>query len=101
MDFDAWTVDLKTLSATHSCGFRLEIEGSAKDPSAVHPGKFPGGISGIDQARLVRTGVEAIAKAPSQSSARSAVAKKPAYKAPANKPKRPVLSLKKKQPEDA
>jgi hypothetical protein len=98
MDFDAWTVDLKSLSATHDCGFRLEIEGSAKDPSAVHPGKFPAGLNGIEQARLVRTGVEALAKAASK---KPAAPKKPAYKAPADKPKRPVLSLKKRQAEDA
>ncbi len=115
MDYDAWTIDLPTLSATHACGFRLELEGSAKDPSAVFPGKFPTGLSSIEQVRLLRTGVEAIAKAASghgntgytttapdvaalKATERKATADKYAQVF-ANKPERPVLSLKKRQPE--
>lgn len=94
MDFAAWTVDLKALTATHNSGFRLEIEGSPKDPNAVHPGKFPKGLSSIDQVRLVRTGVEAIAAEAKK--ARSQAAKpKSNFVAPANRPKRDTLSLKK------
>ncbi len=99
MNFEDWTVDLKTLSATHATGFRLEVEGNPKDPSAVHPGKFPAGLSSIDQVRLVRTGVEAITAAAKKgghaaSGAKPAAKKRP-YVAPANKPKRTTLSLKK------
>lgn len=101
MDFEAWTVDLKTLSATHASGFRLEVEGSPKDPSAVHPGKFPQGLSSIEQVRLVRTGVEALAGAAKVASAAKTKVIKKAYVAPANRPKRPTLSLKKKEPEQA
>lgn len=101
MNFEAWTVDLKSLSATHETGFRLEVEGNPKDPSAVHPGKFPSGLSSIEQVRLVRYGVEAITKAAKASRPATAVVKKPAYVAPANKPQRATLSLKKKsEPEN-
>ncbi|MAZ86784.1 MAG: hypothetical protein CL693_04025 [Cellvibrionaceae bacterium] len=95
MDFSAWVVDLKTLTATHDSGFRLEIEGNPRDPSAVHPGKFPKGLSSIDQVRLVRTGVEALASESKQARAKSTAAVKKAYVPPANKPKRDTLSFKK------
>ncbi|WP_439133585.1 hypothetical protein [Pseudomaricurvus sp.] len=96
MNLEAWTVDLKSLSATHESGFRLEIEGNPKDPSAVHPGKFPKGLTSIEQVRLVRLGVEAITKEAKNSRSTRPVVKKPAYIPPANKPKRATLSLKKK-----
>ena len=102
MNFEAWTVDLSALTAVHESGFTIEIEGNPKDPSAVHPGRFPKELSGIEQARLLRLGMEAFAKAAkTQGASKPAVPKKPAYKAPANKPKRPVLSLKKRAKEDA
>ena len=105
VNFDAWIVDLPTLSATHACGFRLEVEGSPKDPCAVHPGKFPAGLSSIDQVRLVRTGVEAIAKAADSRSAKPSPSKPvPTQSVGAplkDKPSRPVLSLKKRQPENS
>ena len=95
MDFTAWTVDLSTLSASHESGFTIEIEGNPKDPSSVSPGRFPAQLSGVEQARLLRHGMEAIAKAAAKN--RPAKPKKAAYVPPANKPKRPVLSLKKRQ----
>ncbi len=94
MDYAAWTVDLKSLTATHSSGFRLEVEGNPKDPNAVHPGKFPAGLSSIDQVRLVRTGVEAIASEGKKARA-SAPTPKSTFVAPANRPKRDTLSFKK------
>lgn len=104
MDFEAWTVDLTTLSATHESGFSLSIEGHPKDPSNVNPGRFPAGLSGVEQARLLRHGIEALAKAaPARGAANKTVPykntkpKKPVYNRPANKPKRPVLSLKKRE----
>lgn len=100
MDFNAWIVDLPTLSATHACGFRLEVEGSPKDPCAVHPGKFPAGLSSIDQVRLVRTGVEAIAKAANNRPVKP-VPPKPISAPLKDKPSRPLLSLKKRQPENS
>jgi hypothetical protein len=100
MDFEAWTVDLKTLTATHSSGFRLEIEGNPKDPNAVNPGRFPKELSGIEQVRLLRTGVEAIAKAATGQGSVPPTAAKP--RTSPHKPTRPVLSLKsKRSPEEA
>jgi hypothetical protein len=102
MNFEAWTVDLKTLSATHENGFRLEVEGNPKDPAAVHPGKFPPGLSSIEQVRLVRYGVEAIVKEAKNSRPVRPVVKKPAYVPSVNKPQRATLSLKKKsEPESS
>ena len=98
MDFTAWKVDLSTLSASHASGFKIEIEGNPKDPSGVSPGRFPPELSGVDQARLLRHGIEAIASAAATAKAKpKPTAKKPVYIPPANKPKRPVLSLKKRE----
>ena len=105
MDFTNWKVDLNALSATHSSGFSLTIEGSPADPIAVNPGRFPDGLSAVEQARLLRMGLEALAKEAKDKpvkgysaspSGSASVSKKPAYVAPANKPKRAKLSLKKK-----
>lgn len=105
MNFKAWSVDLATLTATHESGFSIEIEGSPRDPSAVNPGRFPPELSGVEQARLLRHGMEAFAAAAKTSATEkkasvAAVPKKPAYVPPANKPKRPVLSLKKRSKEE-
>jgi hypothetical protein len=91
LDYDAWTVDEGRLTATHDSGFTLQWEGSAKDPSAIHPGRFPKELSSIEQVRLLRLGVEFIAKSQSP-----VAPKKSAYVAPANKPQRAKLSLKPK-----
>ena len=63
IDFDDWDVNLEALSATHACGFTLSVEGSVRNPSAVHPGPFPKHLSALEQVRLLRHGVEALAKA--------------------------------------
>jgi hypothetical protein len=99
MNFEDWIVDLKTASATHACGFRVEVEGNPKDPSGVNPGRFPADLDGLSQVRLLRCGVDAIAAAAKQQKAEPAKnlglseAEKKAF---ANQPKRPKLSLKKK-----
>ncbi len=114
IDFEDWDVDLKKLSATHSCGFTLTIEGSVRNPSVVHPGPFPKHLSALDQVRLLRHGVEAISKAGKEdSSFRDApsnrrydrsnsspkVVKKPSTAIKSNRAKKPILSLKKKSSE--
>lgn len=100
MNFEAWTVDLTRLSATHETGFFIEVEGSPKDPSAVSPGPFPKHLSGLEQVRLLRYGMEALANAAkARDSEKRAAAKKPAYVPPANKPERPTLSLKRRDKE--
>lgn len=110
MNFEDWAVDTAAGTAIHASGFTIRIEGSPKDPSEVYPGKFPDGISFIEQARLLRSGLEALAKVGGnamrswQSSpvadakteairAREELAKQFAERP--DKPARPVLSLKK------
>lgn len=67
MDFNAWVADLAAGTATHSSGFILKIEGNPKDPSSVDPGKFPPELSFVDQARLLRSGMEFLVKAAAES----------------------------------
>ncbi len=110
MNFEDWTADLAAGVAIHASGFTIRVEGSLKDPSEVHPGKFPEGISFVDQARLLRSGLEFLAKSGGatpkswQSSpaldakseairAREELAKRFAERP--DKPQRSVLSLKK------
>lgn len=111
MNFDDWTADLAKGIATHASGFTLRIEGNPKDPSEVYPGKFPDGMSFIDQARLLRSGLGFLAKsgdhipktwqsnAVSDAKAAAIKARQELAKQFAerpDKPQRSVLSLKKK-----
>ena len=113
MDFDAWVADLAAGTATHESGFILQVEGDPRDPSAISPANFPANLSFVGQARLMRCGLEFLAKASlssptTYSSAtgatdieslkseatkeREALAKQFAERA--DKPERSVLSLK-------
>lgn len=111
IDFEDWEIDLKNLSATHPCGFTISVEGSPRNPSVVHPGPFPKHLSALDQVRLLRHGVEAIAKASRDSGDygnsrygnnnrrdhQAKVVKKPSGNPNnGNRAKKPLLSLKKK-----
>ncbi|WP_390594744.1 hypothetical protein [Simiduia litorea] len=90
MDFNEWTLAPDGRSASHSCGFTLSVEGNPRDPQGVNPGRFPPHLSVIDQARLLRHGVEAIAKGaqrPASVKPKPQAGVKPA-------PDRPVLSIK-------
>lgn len=94
MNFESWNVDLQTATAVHACGFKLGVEGDPGNPIGVHPGKFPDGLTAVEQARLLRCGLEAIMKAvasKSQSLSREAFVERIAN----HKPTRPLLSLKK------
>lgn len=114
MDFDAWVADLAAGTVTHESGFVLQTEGNPSDPSAINPTNFPSNLSFVDQARLMRCGLEFLAKAAAGSSYtysasgaptdienlksqavkdREALAKQ--FAARADKPERSVLSLKK------
>jgi hypothetical protein len=115
MDFDAWEADLAAGTATHASGFVLKVEGNPRNPSSVDPGKFPADLNFVDQARLLRCGMEFLAKAASDNGAthyssksgfakvddprmaairaREEEAKRFAERS--DKPKRSVLSLKK------
>ena len=63
MNFDAWVADLVAGTATHETGFVLQVEGNPRDPSAINPANFPDNLSFVDQARLMRCGLEFLAKA--------------------------------------
>lgn len=94
MNYESWRVDLESATAVHNCGFELGVEGDPSNPSGVHPGKFPEGLSAIEQARLLRCGLEAIIKA---AAAKVKEARQAAFAQTIaqHKPKRPVLSLRK------
>lgn len=96
MDYEAWKVDLKRLTASHDSGFTLQWEGRAQDPSAIHPGKFSNKLSAIEQVRLLRYGVECIAAA-----AKQAVEPARSRLVPSAKSGRNVLSLKSRTVEKA
>jgi len=105
MNFDDWTADLAANSATHSSGFTIRIEGNPKDPSDVYPGKFPEGISFIDQTRLLRNGLEFLAKStvtkpsiptPAQEAIKAREELTKLFADRSDKPQRAKLSLKKK-----
>lgn len=98
MNFESWDVDLSTASAVHECGFKITVEGDPGNPFGVHPGKFPDGLTAVEQARLLRCGLEAMQKIASSSSygqkAKATLADNRAA-VPKHKPNRPILSLKK------
>lgn len=116
MDYDDWVADPAAGTATHTSGFTLRVEGNPRDPSSVDPGKFPGDLSFAEQARLLRSGLEFLAKSASGSSdgwstssrsddikmaairEREAQAKR--FADNPDKPKRSVLSLKKSKQSD-
>lgn len=90
INFDDWEVNLEAMSATHSTGFTLSVEGSVRNPSAVHPGPFPKHLSALEQVRLLRYGVEALAKAAKNS---PQPVSKPAPR-PSDRPRKTLLKLK-------
>ena len=97
INFDDWEVNLDRLSATHSTGFTLSVEGSVKNPSAVHPGPFPKHLSALEQVRLLRHGVEAIAReGKRETRVRPAPRVKSAQGVNPNRPKKTLLTLKRK-----
>jgi hypothetical protein len=111
MDFESWDVDLAAGEARHGSGCVVRVEGNPSDPSAVEPSGFPEALNYIDQARLLRCGIEALAQAadrggargtrpPAKSQTVKALEKKAQLFADnPDKPKRAVLSLKKRSRE--
>ncbi len=105
-EFSDWQLDLNEGSALHSSGFSVRIEGDPRDPSAVTPGGMAVNVSVVDQARLLREGMAALAAAagPTQvrptatriksQAQRTAEAQAKLF-AETSKPERPKLSLKK------
>lgn len=98
MDYESWSVNIDNLTAVHSTGFTITVEGNPRHPTAVDPGAFPQFLSAVEQVRLLRCGLEAIAQAaPTRS--KYTERRQEAAQLAAHKPKRPVLSL--KRPVDA
>ena len=98
MNFETWTVDLSSSSAVHPCGFKVVVEGDLCSPSGVHPGKFPDGLSAVEQARLLRCGLEAIinlAQNQNWRQEKNRFAERSQAAPIAHKPARTILSLKK------
>lgn len=106
INFDAWTVDTARGIARHECGALIEVEGNPANPSAVDPRDFPKSLDFLEQARLLRSGMEALAAAGGRqgrdpkSAAKSTVVETLEQQAKMfaerpDKPKRAVLSRKK------
>lgn len=110
LDYQSWTLDLARGRAEHSSGFSLEVEGDARNPSGVAPANYPKGLSFAEQARLLRSGMEALAAAASAGGGAVAGRSAPVINSRARKaeetakhfaaqrkdrPERPKLSLKK------
>ena len=104
MDFDAWSVDLESGSAVHATGFKIIVEGDPANPMGVNPGRFPEGLSAVQQATLLRCGLEHLMQAAQNSSYSHSRKRFAAAAAPVEAkvvkerktPTRPVLSLKRK-----
>lgn len=94
MNFESWNVDLDSASAVHQCGFKITVEGDPANPYGVHPGKFPEGLSAVEQARLLRCGLEAIQKMAVQVGTQRS-RERVQERVRQNNPNRPILSLKK------
>ncbi|MDO3388195.1 hypothetical protein QWI17_20280 [Gilvimarinus sp. SDUM040013] len=114
MDFDCWDVNLAAGVASHASGCTIRVEGDPSNPSSVDPANFPKSMNFLDQARLLRCGVEALAAAareggyqPSSAANTGATVKSRTAKSleekarlfaeNPDKPKRAVLSLKRKK----
>ncbi len=118
MDFESWDVDLASGEAKHECGCVIRIEGDPQNPTSVDPSHFPKSLNFIDQAHLLRCGVEALANAAREGGFQGQVGsrddrpvkvksrtaqelerKARMFAENPGKPKRAVLSLKKRQPD--
>ncbi|MCV6623142.1 MAG: hypothetical protein OIF51_15485 [Cellvibrionaceae bacterium] len=101
MNYDQWVVSDDGRSASHACGWSIRIEGNPANPSEVCPSSAPKDLDALEQARLLRHGLDAIAKAAKQGvkpSSAAVAAKKAAeqYASDPNRQRKPKLSLKKK-----
>ncbi|UTF61414.1 hypothetical protein [Gilvimarinus sp. DA14] len=118
MDFETWDVDLTSGEAKHDCGCVIRVEGDPQNPMSVDPSNFPKNLNFIDQARLLRCGIEALAAAAREHGFQGQVGgrddasikvksrtaqelerKARMFAENPGKPKRAVLSLKKRQPQ--
>lgn len=93
MDYDSWSIDLNTATAVHATGFKVIVEGNPNNPTSIVPGQPPEGLSAVEQARLLRCGLQAIIDA-SQRKPKIEIRKRLKKHTAARHPNRPVLSLK-------
>lgn len=97
IDFEAWSVDVLAGKAVHATGFAIVVEGDPADPSGVAPGRFPESLTAVQQATLLRCGIEMLTKAAAKARQKSA-ARRLSVVASGEKAKeggtRPILSLK-------
>ncbi|MBU2884700.1 hypothetical protein KO507_02860 [Gilvimarinus agarilyticus] len=116
MDFEQWQVDINAGEARHECGLIIRVEGDPANPSSVDPNNFPKSLSFVDQARLLRCGMEALASAAQSGGYRSSTGPSPTrvksktaqsleekarlFAENPDKPKRAVLSLKRRKPSE-
>lgn len=63
LNFDDWEVDVGLGRAKHPCGFHLEVEGDVRNPTGVSPANYPPELNFAEQARLLRSGMAALASA--------------------------------------
>lgn len=63
LNFDDWDVDVGLGRAKHPSGFHLEVEGDVRNPTGVSPANYPPELSFAEQARLLRSGMNALASA--------------------------------------
>ncbi|WP_051234832.1 hypothetical protein [Marinimicrobium agarilyticum] len=75
LNFDDWDVDVGLGRAKHPCGFQLEVEGDARNPTGVSPANYPPELSFAEQARLLRSGMNALASAAGSGAGRAASAR--------------------------
>lgn len=98
IDFEAWSVDVLAGKAVHATGFAIVVEGDPADPTGVAPGRFPESLTAVQQATLLRCGIEMLSRAAAKARQKSAARRLSVVGASATKAKegntRPILSLK-------
>ena len=113
MSPDQWQIDLDRQTAVHESGFTVHVDGNLRMPFSVSPTNVPADLSVVQQAALLRDGLLVMQNGPGHDQGygdydhnaerpekkRKIIINKPAYVPPANKPERPVLSLKRNKEE--
>ncbi len=111
MSTDQWQIDLERQTAVHESGFTVHVDGNLRLPFSVSPTNVPSDFNVIKQAALLREGLQVMVELSEDSQPRQGhsydyddmpqkpekkcrIVNKPAFVPPANRPERPVLSLK-------
>lgn len=106
MKADQWQIDLDSQTAVHKSGFTVHVDGNPRMPFSVSPTNVPEGCNVIEQASLLRealqvmintsdpSGFDDYSYSAAKPEKKCKIVNKPVFVPPANKPDRPVLSLK-------